>query len=339
MVGFDVSKYQNVSSSDFLAAGCISGFCGRACVQPLDVVKVRFQLQVEPISTMQESAKYRSIFQAIRCIIKEEGLGAFWKGHLSSQILAVCYSGVQFTSFELYTRWCAHLLPKSGEDGEVCQTFASAVNFTCGCLAGVTSATCTQPLDVLKTRFIAQGEPRVYNNLREAITTIARKEGFNGFFRGLSPSLLLTAPQTGLNFAVYKLTIHLISLWQTRVLGHPPPDPTNAGLVQSVFAGAFAGMVSKCTVYPMDVAKKRLQVQGFEEARNHFGSPLIVKGLRDCIVKTWRNEGLEGLFKGLQPSILKACLSMGCRFAVYEKVCNFLSYKNTSRASTPTTTG
>ncbi|KAL5109605.1 Mitochondrial thiamine pyrophosphate carrier [Taenia crassiceps] len=317
MVGFDVS----------------SGFCGRACVQPLDVVKVRFQLQVEPISTVQASAKYRSVFQAIRCIIKEEGFGAFWKGHLSSQILAVSYSGVQFTSFELYTRWCAQILPRLGENSDNRQAIASVVNFTCGCLAGVTSATCTQPLDVLKTRFIAQGEPRVYNNLREAIATIARKEGFRGFFRGLSPSILLTAPQTGLNFAVYKLTIHLIDLWETRILGRLPTSPTNASLAQSVFAGAFAGMVSKCMVYPMDVAKKRLQVQGFEEARNHFGSPLVVRGLRDCIVKTWRIEGLAGLFKGLQPSILKACLSMGCRFAVYEKVCNFLSHRNTSRAA------
>lgn len=67
-----------------------------------------------------------------------------------------------------------------------------------------------------------------FSNLREAITTIARKEGFRGFFRGLSPSILLTAPQTGLNFAVYKLTVHLIDLWETRILGRLPPDPTNA---------------------------------------------------------------------------------------------------------------
>lgn len=67
-----------------------------------------------------------------------------------------------------------------------------------------------------------------FSNLREAITTIARKEGFRGFFRGLSPSILLTAPQTGLSFAVYKLTVHLIDLWETRILGRLPPGPTNA---------------------------------------------------------------------------------------------------------------
>lgn len=44
MVGFDKSKYQHLSNRDFIVAGCFSGFCGRACVQPLDVVKVRFQV-------------------------------------------------------------------------------------------------------------------------------------------------------------------------------------------------------------------------------------------------------------------------------------------------------
>lgn len=117
---------------------------------------------MEPISTIQSSAKYRSVFQAVRCIAKEEGFSAFWKGHLSSQILAVSYSGIQFTSFELYTRWCAQLTSGHSANSTTNQGIASAVNFACGCLAGITSATCTQPLDVLKTRFIAQGEPRVY---------------------------------------------------------------------------------------------------------------------------------------------------------------------------------
>jgi solute carrier family 25 thiamine pyrophosphate transporter 19 len=35
--------------------------------------------------------------------------------------------------------------------------------------------------------------------------------------------------------------------------------------------GSLAGLVAKVVVYPLDLSKKRLQVQGFEEARLHFG--------------------------------------------------------------------
>lgn len=160
MVGFDKTKHKHLSNSDFIFAGCVSGFLGRACVQPLDVLKVRFQLQVEPIAMLQTEAKYHGIVQAIKCISKEEGFRAFWKGHLSSQLLAVSYSAIQFVSFELYTKWASVLLSRfhNQEVGEL----SSPVNFSCGCLSGITCAIATQPLDVLKTRFIAQGEPKVY---------------------------------------------------------------------------------------------------------------------------------------------------------------------------------
>ncbi|VDL98644.1 unnamed protein product [Schistocephalus solidus] len=200
MVGFEASKERTLSKMDFLAAGCVSGFFSRACVQPLDVVKVRFQLQVEPISGLESSSKYRSCLQAIRCITAEEGFSAFWKGHLSSQLLAVSFSGTQFAPYPLSP------LP----------------NFICGSLAGITGGTITQPLDVLKTRFIAQGSARRFFtgtignfcvNLNDAVVSIMRKDGITGFFRGLSPSLLLIAPQTGLQFSIYKLVNRLVDIF------------------------------------------------------------------------------------------------------------------------------
>nr|VZI46361.1 unnamed protein product [Spirometra erinaceieuropaei] len=267
MVGFEASEDRALSKMDFLAAGCVSGFFSRACVQPLDVIKVRFQLQVEPINLLDRSSKYRSCLQAFRCIAAEEGFSAFWKGHLSSQLLAISFSGTQFAAFEIYTFWWSTSLSHNAGDQQR-SPLSSLPNFLCGCLAGITGGTITQPLDVLKTRFIAQGEPRTYKNINDAVVSIMRKDGFSGFFRGLSPSLLLIAPQTGLQFAVYKLINRLVDAFRKTTVESPdhstPLRPKSMTALQSISAGAIAGMVAKSAVYPMDVAKKRLQVQDLE---------------------------------------------------------------------------
>lgn len=337
MVGFSSHGVRPLAKSDFLAAGCVSGFISRMCVQPLDVVKIRFQLQVEPIADTGTRGKYRGIAQATRCILNEEGIAAFWKGHASSQLLAVSFTGLQFVSFELYTRWWSTVWRPVKRD----QTAGISPHrsFVCGCLAGVTAAVSTQPLDVIKTRFVAQGEPRIYKHMAEAILSIAKTDGIRGLFRGMFPSILMTAPQTGLQFTVYNIVNSIINTFISRfqlpsqsAVADCSGVNYNIGVVQSAFSGAVAGISSKLALYPMDVAKKRLQVQGFEAARSGFGRLHTCTGLRDCLVITWKDEGPAALFKGLKPSLLKACVSIGCRFCVYEQVCHLLVYSRNNIA-------
>ena len=53
------------------------------------------QLQVERLSSTNPQGKYWGIFQAFRCIYSEEGLSAFWKGHIPAQLLSIAYGAVQ----------------------------------------------------------------------------------------------------------------------------------------------------------------------------------------------------------------------------------------------------
>jgi hypothetical protein len=70
---------RQLSTYEYSEAGLVSGIATRALIQPLDVLKIRFQLQEEPLRGSAKG-KYNGIIQSIRLILKEEGPKAFWKG-------------------------------------------------------------------------------------------------------------------------------------------------------------------------------------------------------------------------------------------------------------------
>lgn len=96
-------------------------------------------------------------------------------------------------------------------------------------------------------------------------------------------------------------------------------------------AGCLAGLVAKSIVYPLDLARKRLQIQGFEQGRSGFGKHFLCSGLVHCLNLTYKNEGLRGLFKGLGPSQCKAALMTGLHFTFYEQTLHYIrSFHETS---------
>jgi solute carrier family 25 thiamine pyrophosphate transporter 19 len=66
-------------------------------VQPFDVCKIRYQLQVEKKSL----AKYKSLTGMVATIGSEEGLAAFWKGHMTAQYLSMLYMAIQVSISDL----------------------------------------------------------------------------------------------------------------------------------------------------------------------------------------------------------------------------------------------
>lgn len=78
MVGYDPDQKVVVPHYVHGVCGAASGFVTRFLTQPLDVCKIRFQLQFEPIKTGAASSKYRGITQAFQLIVREEGFSALW---------------------------------------------------------------------------------------------------------------------------------------------------------------------------------------------------------------------------------------------------------------------
>ncbi|KAM8844093.1 mitochondrial thiamine pyrophosphate carrier isoform 1-T1 [Spinachia spinachia] len=333
MVGYDPRAQGTALSPEEAAlAGSAAGMVTRALISPLDVLKIRFQLQIERLSSVRPEGKYQGLFQASRCIYSEEGLSAFWKGHVPAQLLSICFGAVQFATFEFLT--------EAVHTSTLYNSQTAGVHFVCGGLAACSATVVCQPLDTLRTRFAAQGETKVYRNLRHAVSTMWRSEGPLTFYRGLCPTLVAVFPYAGMQFFFYNVFKKLSALPSKEAgnvggLWGIPNSTCKAheiltarrfislhipleGHLRSLVCGSAAGMISKTITYPFDLCKKRLQVGGFEAARVQFGQVRTYRGLVDCMVRIGQEEGVRGFFKGLSPSLVKAALSTGFTFFWYE---------------------
>lgn len=190
----------------------------------------------------------------------------------------------------------------------------TAKSFLSGAVAGTAATTVTYPLDLLRTRFAAQGTERVYDGLIGSVRDITRHEGPAGFFRGLTAAIGQIVPYMGLFFAMYE--------------GFKPPLAT----VQLPFgsgdavAGIAASILSKTAVFPLDTVRKRLQVQGPTRSKYVGGAriPVYERGVMKTLKMILRKEGTIGLYRGLTVSLVKAAPSSAVTMWAYERALHLL---------------
>lgn len=278
----------------------------RALTQPLDCIKVRHQLQLEPIKK-NSGAKYTSTTQTLILIFKEEGIRGLWKGHVPAQILSIIYGFGQFAAYDQFNR-NLKFFKFFDEHSDIRHT-------VCGGLGGASGMILSTPFDVIRTRLIAQDKNKGYQSLMQAFGTIARNEGLRGLYRGLTPSIIQIAPLAAIQFGTYNFLIESTNQYFQK---------DTAPRYMIIASGLVSGIIAKSFVYPLDLTKKRLQIQQFQENRQTFGKNIMTTGMWDCLVKTVTNEGLFGLYKGLTPSIVKAGAMSGLYFFFYEEMMTYL---------------
>jgi solute carrier family 25 thiamine pyrophosphate transporter 19 len=122
---------------------------------------------------------------------------ALWKGNIPAEGLYLCYGGIQFLAYRTISQY----LDSSWKPAP------SANSFISGATAGTLATTATYPLDLLRTRFAAQGKDRVYLSLLGGVKQIYREEGTKGFFRGLTAANIQVIPYMGLFFTSYEVCI------------------------------------------------------------------------------------------------------------------------------------
>jgi solute carrier family 25 thiamine pyrophosphate transporter 19 len=143
-------------------------FVVRFIIAPLDVVKIRLQLQAHGTGALKdavvEGPTYRGIFDAMRTIVRQEGIRGLWKGNIPAEMLYMTYGPVQFVTLKECTLFMQRATPQIPE---------APRNFIAGGVAGAAATAATYPFDLLRTRFAAQGNQKV------RIRLIGRRHGWH----------------------------------------------------------------------------------------------------------------------------------------------------------------
>ncbi|AEC09462.1 putative mitochondrial carrier domain protein [Arabidopsis thaliana] len=289
-----------------LLAGGIAGAISKTCTAPLARLTILFQLQ-----GMQSEGAVLSrpnLRREASRIINEEGYRAFWKGNLVTVVHRIPYTAVNFYAYEKYNLFF--------NSNPVVQSFIGntsgnpIVHFVSGGLAGITAATATYPLDLVRTRLAAQRNAIYYQGIEHTFRTICREEGILGLYKGLGATLLGVGPSLAINFAAYE---SMKLFWHS----HRPND---SDLVVSLVSGGLAGAVSSTATYPLDLVRRRMQVEGAGGRARVYNT-----GLFGTFKHIFKSEGFKGIYRGILPEYYKVVPGVGIVFMTYDALRRLLT--------------
>ncbi|XP_004852461.1 solute carrier family 25 member 45 isoform X2 [Heterocephalus glaber] len=260
---------------------------------PFDTVKVRLQTQ----------NTYRGIVDCVVKIYRYESILGFFKG-MSFPIASVAV--VNSILFGVYSNTLQALTATSHQDRRA-QLPSYTHIFIAGCTGGFLQAYSLAPFDLIKVRLQNQTEsklwpgspPPKYRGPVHCAVTIFREEGPRGLFRGSGALMLRDTPTLGFYFVTYEGLCHKYT-----PAGQQPSSTT------VMVAGGFAGIGSWVTATPFDVIKARMQM-GCVNQRAY-------KGMLDCIVTSFRQEGLGVFFRGFTINSARAFPVNAVTFLSYE---------------------
>jgi len=232
--------------------------------------------------------------------VRTEGVRALWKGNGATIIHRLPYSAINFWAYERLTEsWNAALPPVQGSHG-----MDVARRLTAGGVAGMAACAVAYPLDLLRTRLAAQTTSSYYKGILSSLATIVRDEGAVGLYRGLGATLIQVAPSLAINYCAYET---LRSHWLSYC-----PDRQSPTVTMSLLCGSFAGLISSTCTFPLDLARRRMQLQG------QHGKTAKYTSYPDVFRQIYARRGIAGLYSGIIPEYAKVIPGVAIAFCSYE---------------------
>ena len=157
---------QRLNGTGETIAGGLAGAISRFLVTPLDVIKIRMQLERGLPSTSEHTSK-SGMLRTARLALAEEGIVSLWRGNAPAMLLWISYAGVQFPVYGAMKRaLSAGTKPAENNNGINLSTSgpSNSVLLLSGAASSAIATFVSYPLDWARTRMASQGIPRVHKS-------------------------------------------------------------------------------------------------------------------------------------------------------------------------------
>lgn len=302
--------WRGATTTKFLLAGANAGIVSRTVVSPLEVVATAQMVRGSTNNVRGGLvAELRSLFQA-------EGIKGFFKGNGANCLKVAPTRGVQFFAFERFKAMLVDLKRKNagGDDVEGEIALSPVERLIAGGFAGMVASSMVYPIEVVKTMLTMY--PGKYPGIRAAFQGVITEVGPKGLYAGLGPTLIAMFPYVGMEFMIYETA----KIGVEKILNKKSDDGATVAIpiMVSLGLGALAGALAQTSAHPLDVIRKRLQVQGVN------GNPVLYKNTLDCFSSVANKEGVGALYKGLGPACVATIPGTGIAYITYEFMKKFL---------------
>ena len=205
----------------------------------------------------------------------------------------------------------------------------AATDAFAGALAGAIARTAVAPIDRIKLLRQLRGsitfplsssasaapQPSSISNSKtalELLRSIVREEGLLSLWRGNSPTILIEAGSSALNFVllnVYKdASNHALEGLAERfptIRADGASGDKKRRFLRSFVSGGLAGATTITFLYPLAFIRTRLAVDVGVASKGERRFP---KGMRDVVKTIWTSNGLRGFYKGYGIALVSVSL-------------------------------
>lgn len=187
-----VSGKRELGSSDYFLASGVAGVITAVLTNPIWVIKTRM------LSTARNTpGAYKNILDGTVQLYRAEGVKGFYRGLIPS-LFGVSHGAIQFMAYEqLKNRFGA-----SRQGGKVGLTNVDFLYLSA--LSKIFAGSITYPYQVVRARLQTYDAQVKYNGTWDVVRQVFRKEGVQGFYKGVVPNVVRVLPSTCVTFLVYE---------------------------------------------------------------------------------------------------------------------------------------